>query len=59
MTPVIGTKRIREMTIELHTGSLRFNMESIIYVQKKEFYPSTRKKKLQHQRDEQLKKKQK
>jgi transposase-like protein len=57
MTPVLGTKKIRELTIELHTGSLRFNTESIIHVQKKEFYPSTRKKKFQHQKDKQLKKK--
>jgi hypothetical protein len=49
---------MRELTIELHTESLKFNNESEITTVVKEIYPSQCKKKLYHQTDPSLKKKQ-
>ena len=58
LDPIVGTKKMREMTIELHTESLKFNKESEIKVAVKELYPSQRKSNLHHQIDPSLKKKQ-
>jgi len=58
LDPIVGTKKMREMTIELHTESLKFNKESEIIVNVKEIYPSKRKNKLYHQIDPSFQKKQ-
>lgn len=47
--PILGTKRLRELTVELHTESLKSDKESIIRVKTKEVYPPKSKKKLQYQ----------
>ncbi|OLS23606.1 MAG: hypothetical protein HeimC3_24180 [Candidatus Heimdallarchaeota archaeon LC_3] len=58
LDPILGTKKMREMTIELHTESLKFNKESEITTIIKEIYPSQSKNKLHYQKDLSLKKKQ-
>ena len=46
LDPILGTKKMREVTNELHTESLKFNKESEITVVVKEVYPSQLKGKL-------------
>lgn len=58
LDPIVGTKKMRELTIELHTESLKFNKESEITTVVKEIYPSQSVKDLYHQKDPSLKKKQ-
>jgi transposase-like protein len=58
MDPIVGTKKMRELTIELHTESLKNNKESEFEAIIKKIYPSQRKRKLQHQQEPSLKKKQ-
>lgn len=58
MDPILGTKKMRELTIELNTESLKFDKESEITAVIKEIYPSQRKSKLQYQKDPSYKKKQ-
>ena len=57
LDPILGTKKMRELTIELHTESLKFNRESEITVNVKEVYPSQLKGKLAYQKPNKTKKK--
>jgi transposase-like protein len=57
LDPVLRTKLMRELTIELHTESLKFDKESEITVNIKEVYPSQLKGKLAYQKPDKTKKK--
>lgn len=57
LDPILGTKKMRELTIEMHTESLKFNRESEITVSVKEVYPSQLKGKLAYQKPDKTKKK--
>ena len=56
LDPVLGTKRLRQLTLELHTESLKYSKESIARVNVKEVYPKKRQKSLAHQNDPKIKK---
>jgi transposase-like protein len=56
-SPLPGSKRIREVTVEMHSGSLHNYTESVIRVREQLVYACKSKRRFQHQDDPQLKKK--
>ena len=56
--PILGSKKMRELTIELHGESLKFDRESVIRAQTKFVYPAKSDQVLYHQKSSELKKNQ-